>query len=257
MSEQKIHEFRERAQTSVTTPDPGRLIRRGRALRRRRQFAPIAALAALAVLGVGLVTFEARDARTDELPADRPGVTETLDPRSSHTFDSIGDDGQPDAIVELVGGLWVPWSGGAYATDSWGAVSFGFQGYEDTPVDPCHPKRHATSRQAAVSQLSQVPGTVTRDPRPATKLGLTGTYLQLSIPAAADCPNGGGQGTLMASWYAPNGFSTADTVTVDVWLLEDRDRLLLLTRGVRGDPPAERLEALDMTLDTLQYLPIS
>lgn len=256
MSEQKINEFRERAQMSVTTPDPDRLLRRGRTLRRRRQLAPIAALSALAVLGIGIVASGAHDARTDEPPVIQPGVTETAQPRHTHTIDSIGDDAKPDVTVELVGGHWVPWSGGAYIADSQGAVSFGFQQYEDTPIDPCHPEQHATSRQAAIAQLSQVPGTVTRAPQPAARLGLSGTYLRLSIPVAADCPGGAtGEGTLMASWYASNDSSVAATVTVDVWLLEDRDRLLLLTRGVRGNQPAERLEDLDLTLDTLQYLP--
>ena len=45
------------------------------------------------------------------------------------------------------------------------------------------------------------------------------------------------------------------TVTVDVWLLEDGDRLLILTRGVRGNPSPARLGNLNLTLDTLQYVP--
>ena len=43
--------------------------------------------------------------------------------------------------------------------------------------------------------------------------------------------------------------------TENVWLLEHGDRLLILTRGVRGDPPAEMLDSLDRTFDTLRIAP--
>ena len=105
----------------------------------------------------------------------------------------------------------------------------------------------------AITQLSHMEGTVTRAARPANKLGLTGAYLQLSVPVrAAHCPNGDAtNGTLMVNWPG----STDPTVTVDVWLLEDGDRLLILTRGVRGNPSPATLENLDLTLDSLQYAP--
>jgi hypothetical protein len=65
-------------------------------------------------------------------------------------------------------------------------------------------------------------------------------------------PNGDASGgTLMASWDG----SADPTVTVDVWLLEDGDQLLILTRGVRGNPTQDTLANLDLTLDTLRYLP--
>ena len=89
-------------------------------------------------------------------------------------------------------------------------------------------------------------------PRSSTKMGLMGTYLQLSVPMDVKCPNGDASGgTLMASWDG----STDPTVTVDVWLLEDGDQLLILTRGVRGNPTQDTLANLDLTLDTLRYLP--
>ena len=55
----------------------------------------------------------------------------------------------------------------------------------------------------------------------------------------------------MAIWPGPPD----PRVTVDVWLLQDGDRLLILTRGVRGKPPAEMLDSLDRTLGTLRLVP--
>ena len=80
MSDQKIREFRERAQTAVTAPDPDLLLYRGRALRRRRQLAPIVAVAACAAIGIGFLASGGGDARTDQQPIDQPTVTETPDP---------------------------------------------------------------------------------------------------------------------------------------------------------------------------------
>ena len=51
----------------------------------------------------------------------------------------------------------------------------------------------------------------------------------------------------MAIWPG----QTDPTVTVDVWLLEDDDRLLILTRGVRGRPSPATLESLNLTLEEL------
>ena len=82
-------------------------------------------------------------------------------------------------------------------------------------------------------------------------LGLTGTHLQLSIPVDVTCRAGEyGGGYLMSIWDGP----TDPRVTVDVWLLQDGDRLLILTRGVRGNPPAEMLDSLNRTLDTLRLV---
>ena len=56
MSDQKISEFRERAQVAaaVAAPDPDLLLQRGAALRRRR-LAPVVALAACAAIGIGFL----------------------------------------------------------------------------------------------------------------------------------------------------------------------------------------------------------
>ena len=76
--------------------------------------------------------------------------------------------------------------------------------------------------------------------------------MQLSIPVRVNCSSGpAALANLMAIFPPP----TDPSVTVDVWLLEDGDRLLILTRGVRGNPSPARLESLDRTLDTLQYVP--
>ena len=92
---------------------------------------------------------------------------------------------------------------------------------------------------------------MTKTARPASALGLTGPYLQLSVPVDVECKSGTpGEGYLMAVYDGPPD----PRVTVGVWLLEDGDRLLILTRGVRGDPPAEMLDNLDRTFDSLRLV---
>jgi len=261
MSEQKISEFRERAQVAVAAPDPDLLLRRGRALR-RRQLVSVAALAACAAIGIGLLAPGGGNPRTDQPPAGQPTITETPDPGptflgdgdgpGTYAIDIVDDNGVPDATVTLFGDGWETWPGGAVIKNA--QISWGFQEYEDTPINQCHEMQRAGTMSGAITQLSQLQGTVTRAARPTTKLGLTGTYLQLSVPLIRHCPNGvQPNAALMASWPG----SLDPTVTVDVWLLEDGDRLLLLTRGVRGDPSPATLENLDRTLDSLQYVPTS
>jgi hypothetical protein len=264
MSDHKISEFRERAQAAVTAPDADLLLYRGRALRRRRQLAPVVAVAACAVIGIGFLVFGGGDARTGQQPIDQPTVTEThnahpqflggakpLGP-GTYALDLMDDDGQPEATVELVGCCWESYQGGAHIAEALGTVSWGFQQYGDTIIDRCSPEQRATSRRGAITQLSTIPGTVTRAARPVTKLGLSGTYMQLSIPVRVKCSSGpAALANLMAIYPPP----TDPTVTVDVWLLEDGDRLLILTQAVRGNPSPARLKSLDRTLDTLQYVP--
>ena len=264
MSEQKFTEFRERAEAAVVAPDPDLLLNRGRAVRRRRQLVPVAALAACAAIGIVLLAPGDGDTRTDVPPAGGPTVTQS--PRSGPAFlgdgartrdpgtynlDSMEGDGRRDATVELVGQPWETWERGAVTYDAKGTVSWGFGKYGDTPLPQCRPAQHATSMSGAISQLSDSEATVTRAARPATKLGLTGTYLQLSVPVDLDCPRGLVSSGLMASWLGAG----APVTRVDVWLLEDGDRLLILTRGVRGNPLPATVENLDRTLDTLQYVP--
>ena len=261
MSEQKLTEFRERAQSGVAGPDPDLLLQRGRNLRRRRQLVPVAALAACAAIGIALLAPGGGDTRTDVPPARQPSVTETPDPaflgtgarlRDPGTYGMDQDeDGRRDGAVELFGDGWETWESGGFMNDTTGVVSWGFRKYQDTPIPSCNPVRPATSLSGATSQLTHAQVTVTRAARPTTKLGLTGTYLQLSRPDDLGCPNGAVAGGLMTDWPGAG----KPTTTVDVWLLEDGDRLLILTRGVHGHPSPATLENLDRTLRTLQYFP--
>jgi hypothetical protein len=261
MSEQKILEFRERAERLVTPADPGLLQRRGHTLRRRRQLAPVLALAVCGAIGIGIATYAAddRDAASNIQPAAPTPVTgpPSIDSFSNHmppgtyTLDQAPQDGRADLTVELVGENWIGWSGGAYLHNLQGGVSWGIQEYDHTTIDPCI-DRHATTLEGAIRQLSEIPGRVTQAARPDTALGLTGTHLQLSIPVDVTCREGEyGGAYLMAMWLGP----TVPRVTVDVWLLQDGDRLLILTRVVRGNPPAEMLDSLDRTLSTLRLVP--
>ena len=263
MSDQRITEFRERAEVGVPLPDPNLLLERGRALRRRRQLVPVVAVAA-AVLVLGVFSVRGGDARTDPLPpADQ--VTESPDSAppllagdglkvpQTYGMDRLGDS-HVDLLVDLTGENWEAWNGGAWMTSPQGTVSWGIDTYVGTTIDQCRPGQHATTRAGAISHLSRMPGTVTQAPRPASRLGMSGTHMQVRIPVNPDCPSGveGAEHNLMAIWDAR---STPATAIVDVWLLGDGEDMLILTRGVRGTPPAEMLADLDRTLETVRLAP--
>jgi hypothetical protein len=264
MSEQKVTEFRERALVAVTPPDPDQLLQRGRVLRRRRRLAPVVAVAATAAVAFGLFTVRGDDqsepspaTQVTQSPNSKPPLLGGIGVMGGQTYgvNTLRPDDRADFIVDLVGdGNWKAWSGGAYMTSPQSTVSWGIDNYAGTVIDRCRPDEHAKTRAGAITQLSQIEGTVTQAARPAAKLGMTGTYLQVLVPVDLDCPSGvePSGANLMAIW---DGGSTAPTVTVDVWLLGDDEDMVILTRGVRGTPPTEMLKDLDKTLDTLRPAP--
>jgi hypothetical protein len=262
MSDQKVTEFRERARGAVAPPDPDLLLQRGRALRRRRRLGPVVAVAAATAVTFALFTGRGDD-QSNSLPATQvtqfpksgpPLLSEGWRRPQTYGIDTLRPDTRADVLVDLVGENWQAWSGGAYMTDANGTVSWGLDTYAGTIVDRCRPDRHAKTRAGAISQLSQIAGTVTRSARPARKLGMTGMHLQVRVPVDVHCPAGveGSGHNLMSVW---DGGSTAPTVTVDVWLLGDGPYMVVLTRGVRGTPPADMLAELDKTIDTLRPAP--
>ncbi len=196
MSEQKFAEFRERAEHVVTPANPDRLLKRGRALRRRRHVAPVVAVAAIAAVGYGILTAGGDDgARTDDLPPVAPPSTpaprwleEDL-PVAPGVYDlEIVMDGVPDATFEVFGGGWDAFSGGVYKADTESAVSMGLGLYSDLPIERCDIDRRAESLPGAVRQLSRLPGTVIAGPSPGTAMGVT--HLRLSLPVDVECPDG-------------------------------------------------------------------
>ncbi len=259
MSEHKFAEFRERAEHVVTPANPDRLLKRGRALRRRRHLAPVVAVAAIAAVGYGILTAGGDDgARTDDLPPVAPPSTpaprwleEDL-PVAPGTYDlEIVMDDVPDATFEVFGDGWDAFSSGIYKSDTASAVSMGVGLYGDTPIDRCDAGSRAESLAGAVRQLTGLPGTVIAGPSPETVMGVT--HLRLSLPVDVECPGGATPtpSNLLAIWDG----STDPTVTVDVWLIEHEDRLLILTKGVRGHPSKATLEELNQTMDSLRIQP--
>jgi hypothetical protein len=262
MSEQKFAEFRERAEFVVTPADPDALLKRGRALRRRRQLAPVVAVAAITAVGFGIFASGGDDVRNEQ-PADTPSETPSETPStSSPRF--IGDeptepgtwaldyirDGEPDATLEVFGDGWVGHDG-IYKSEAESAVTVTLGLYSDTIIDRCDTSRHAESLSGAVQQLSRIPGTVTIAPSRETAMGVTGTtHLQLSIPVDVECTNGATPA--IANLNAIREGPTDPTVTVDVWLFEHDGRLLLLTKGVRGNPSEATIKELNQTLDSLR-----
>ena len=179
MSEQKFAEFRERAAFVVTPADPDTLLKRGRARRRRRQLAPVVAVAAIAALGYGILASGGDDgARTDDLPPVAPPSTsaprwleEDL-PVAPGVYDlEIVTDGVPDATFEVFGDGWDAFSGGVYKSNTVSAVSMGLGHYSDIPIDRCDNDRRAETLAGAIRQLSGLPGTVIAGPSPETVWG--------------------------------------------------------------------------------------
>src|SRR5690349_15173665 len=72
MADQRLSEFRERAESAVRVPQPEALLRRGRTLRRRRQVVPATVAAACTALAFGVVSATNDDARTEPGPAGTP-----------------------------------------------------------------------------------------------------------------------------------------------------------------------------------------
>src|SRR3954463_5377014 len=196
MSDQKITEFRERALVAVTTPDPDQLLQRGRALRRRRRLAPVVAVAAAVAVTFGLFNVRGDDesapAPATQSPSSAPpllGSTLLTEPQT-YGVDTLGNT-RADLLVDLVGVSWQAWSGGAFMPRLEGTVDWGVDAYARTVIDRCRPDRHAKTRAGAITQLSEIAGTVTRAARPARKLGRAGTYMQVRVPVDnLHCPPG-------------------------------------------------------------------
>ncbi len=257
MSDQKIAEFRERAELGVTPPDPDLLLQRGKALRRRRQIVPAAAVAACAAIGLGLVTGLVGDTTSSPEPTS-PSSPEMrlLDDRAYQIPLPSGEYALGSlATVELDDAGWHGVTNGAVLSDAGGTVSWGLDDHAGMRVDRCHPASSTLpstlTRPQVVDRVSRVRDTrVTSAARPATALGLSGTRLQVSIPITLECKWGTDHGgALNAIWDGP---SAAPRVTVDVWVLERGDQLLMLTRSVRGNPSPATIESLDKVLETLR-----
>ncbi len=265
MSDQKIAEFRERAELGVTPVDPDLLLRRGTAVRRRRQLLPVAVVAATAAIAVGIASGLGAEPSTGQDPtSDRTGVHYLDEPTflygleaGEYALHPLTPGGPPFATVELDGG-WHGATNAAYKSDAGGTVAWGLDLAIGIDVDRCHEGGallpSGLTRAQVVDRVATVVDTeVISRPVPATALGLRGTHLQVSIPLDLECPTGTVRNAaLLATWDGP---SPAPRVTVDVWVLGRGERMLVLTRSVRGEPSPETVASLDSVLGTLELGP--
>lgn len=259
MSEQKFAEFRERAEIVVGPVDPDLLLQRGRRLRRRRQLAPVAAVAVIAALGYGIVTADGGDPQSDELPPVTPPSAssaplldnvEEVKKGVTYSLDYVRD-GEADATLTVFGDGWLVGGSGIYKAEARSAVSIGLDVYSGVIVDQCNPGERAESVAGAVRQLSRIAGTVTVAPRRETVMGLPARHLQLSIPVDVACTNGATPtgSNLNSVWDGP----TDPTVTVDIWLVQQDGYLILLTKSVRGTPSVDTRIEWNRTMDSLRF----
>jgi hypothetical protein len=265
MSDQKIAEFRARAELGVTEVDPDLLLRRGTAMRRRRQLVPVGVVAACAAIGIGIFSSLGGDPSTGQDPtSERTGVQYLDDPTylygleaGEYALHPLTPGAPAFATVELDGG-WYGGSNAAYRSDAGGTVSWGLDLAFGIDVDRCHPDGSqlppGLTRAQVVDRVATSIGTqVISPPVPATALRLRGTYLQVSIPIILECPTGTVEGyALLATWDGP---SPAPRVTVDVWVLGRGQDMVMLTRSVRGEPSPETIASLDAALGTLELGP--
>jgi len=276
MSDQKITEFRERAELGIRPMDPDRLLERGWALRRRRRLAPVAALAAAMAVGYGVYTSVPDPARS-QTPAGQisipvpelgprvlgevsTGDREAIEP-GTYALAIVGGDDVPDAVLDVVGEDWRTSSSGAWQASASGAVSWGIAEYMGMNVDRCHPNGaglpSGLSHGQVVDRIADVPGTRVLDaPSPAPFFGtdLPATHLQVSIPVKIQCETGlETDPALDAVW----GGRLGPRVTVDVWVLEYDDEVLLATLSARGNPSSDMLDDRTSTLETLRFVPLS
>jgi hypothetical protein len=262
MSDQKIAEFRARAELGVTEVDPDLLLRRGTAMRRRRQLVPVGVVAACAAIGFGIFSSLGGDPSTGQDPtSERTEVQYLDDPKyldgleaGEYALHPLTPGDPPFATVELDGG-WHGASNAAFRSDAGGTVAWGLDLASSIDVDRCHPDGPflppGLTRPQVVDRVVSVADTrVTSPARPATALGLRGTYLQVSIPMTLECPTGTVEGyALLATWDGP---SPAPRVMVDVWVLGRGKEMVILTRSVRGEPSPETIASLDNALATLE-----
>lgn len=262
MSDQKIAEFRARAELGVPEVDPDLLLRRGTAIRRRRQLLPVAVVAAVVAIAVGVASGLGGDPSTRQDPTSEDTGVHYLDEPTflygleagEYALHPLTPGGPPFATVELDGG-WHGASNAAYRSDAGGTVAWGLDLAFGIDVDRCHEDGPllppGLTRAQVVDRVASVVDTrVTSAPRPASALGLQGSHLQVSIPLDLECPAGLVRGhALLATWDGP---SPARRATVDVWVLGRGEDMVVLTRSVRGEPSPETIASLDNALATLE-----
>ncbi|HEX5970120.1 MAG TPA: hypothetical protein VFY88_16705 [Intrasporangium sp.] len=273
MSDQKITEFRERAELGVRPMDPDRLLERGRALRRRRQLAPVAALAAAVAVGYGVYT-SIPDPAPSQTPAGQITIPvpelglrvlgevtrgEVFEP-GTYALAIVGGDDVPDAVLDAVGEGWRTTSSGAWHNSTSGAISWGIAEYRGMDVARCEPGGaglpSGLSRAQVVDRIAEVPGTRVLDapsPAPFFSAELPATHLQVSIPMKIRCATELETEPALDSMW---GGRLGPRVTVDVWVLEYGDDVLLATLSSRGNPSSEMLDERTSTLESLRFAPL-
>ena len=286
MSDQKLSEFRERVLRATPLPDLAAIERRGRVRRQRRTAGAVAGIAACVGLGLGIVALLGSDQDPDAGPVESPRPTDTSRPVSSepriliegsiarlpegnYYLDNLDPGGEPDALVRLVGDGWQGYAAGAFRStdDGEALIGWGADVFTSFPVDHCRPRgeqRPARTVGAMAERLTHVQGTtVTSAPTRVTRFGRSGLHLQLHVAGDATCPMSGVPGDNVhdaLTWYLDHGDlarTPGTRVTVDLWLLKDGGRIVVVGKVVTDRATAEDRENIDETLDHLRLAPRS
>ena len=275
MSDLKIHEFRQRAQTGLDVPDLSLIEHRGRALRHRRAATATATLALALVAGIGITSTVTDDADTGRGPVAPPSPAPTT-AWDAGVRTSV-DQGEevllpgPSEVVydgvrvrfDVPGQHWEWWGPGTGLRrtvdepDEYGAAVF-FLRDAEVRLQPCRAVRvqalgtdpdRLLSNVAPLLDLAH--SRVLEQPRVVAAFGGTAVHLQLETEGI--CPEGGGLPTQLRGT-----FDGSDAVvgwpgryTLDLWHVlapgDVPESMLVVAWDLDGTPEhrAERRALID------------
>jgi hypothetical protein len=275
MSDLKIHEFRQRAQSGLDVPDLSLIERRGRALRHRRAATATAALALALVAGIGITNTVTDDAATGRGPVAPPspaptpawdaGVRTSVDQGeevllpgpSEVTYDGV------TVRFDVPGEHWEWWGPGTGLrravdeADEYGAAVF-FLRDAEVRLRPCRAVRTQSLGTDPDRLLSNVAplldlahGRVLEEPRVVTAFGGTAVHLQLQTEGT--CAEGGDLPIQLRGTYqgSATDIGWPERYELDLWHVlapgDVPESMLVVAWDLDGTPQhgAERRALLD------------
>ena len=296
MSEQRLKDFAERAETRVRLPHFAQLENRGRDLRRTR-LAVSGVVAALVLVTSGIVATIADDLRTAP-PAEDPAPTEIqeldsrpfdyhqeLTPGVKYSFRPFSLDTPSPVSARLT----APERGWVWWGDGLTKPRHGYAGLFPTPRKPyatvgvvladrvattqCRTYHTSTMPRSkpewdelsptpltAARQLARVPGTTVRkSPGPDARFGLPGAHVQLSVPRLCPETQDHVLWSLEPAMYGGDpgvGLVRYPGQVVDVWVVDVKGTLVLVYQELSPGLPAAFAEEGRALVNSIRLEPV-